>query len=331
MWTRPDDELARITDYLAGELTPQEMAAAEHWIDEDSDRRALVAELRRSRAALRHTRAAVTDVEAIVRSVTSRAVAMPAGRTPGRVVIGNWSRLRAWGAVASAAVIVGIAGLSFMQRSSHGSSTAFTYHTGATERQRVVFPDGSVAVMAPESDLEVAAGFGDASNRTVTLRGQALFTVTHAAGAPFVVRTGSVSTRVLGTSFAVRRYAQDTATQLVVAQGRIAVGTAVFGTGDIATVTNDKRIVVSRGNAVAEQLAWAEGRLVFSGTQLRDAIPMLERWYGITVTVDDPALLDRRVTTTLGPESTMRAMELIAFTVEGRATLRDRHAVIHSR
>jgi hypothetical protein len=69
---------------------------------------------------------------------------------------------------------------------------------------------------------------------------------------------------------------------------------------------------------------------VFSGTLLRDAIPTLERWYGVTVTVDDPALLDRRVTTTLGPEPTARAMELVAFTVEGRATLRGTHVVIHS-
>jgi ferric-dicitrate binding protein FerR (iron transport regulator) len=204
------------------------------------------------------------------------------------------------------------------------------YHTGAAEQMRVTLPDGSTVALAPQSRITFDKPFGASSSRTVTLDGQALFTVTHAAEAPFIVQTGDVTTRVLGTSFAVRRYAQDTAVQIVVAQGRVAVGNTVLGTGDIATAHSARQITVSRGNAVTEQLAWTEGRLVFSGTLLRDAIPMLERWYGVTVTVDDPALLDRRVTTTLGPEPTARAMELVAFTVEGRATLRGTHVVIHS-
>jgi ferric-dicitrate binding protein FerR (iron transport regulator) len=234
---------------------------------------------------------------------------------------------------AAVALVLAVAGYAALRGGWIGHTSQYAvqaYQTGPAEQMRVTLPDGSTVALAPESRITFDKPFGTLSSRTVTLDGQALFTVTHAADAPFAVRTGDVTTRVLGTSFAVRRYAQDTAVQIVVAQGRVAVGNTVLSTGDIATARNVRQIAVSRGNAVTEQLAWTEGRLVFSGTLLRDAIPMLERWYGITVTVDDPALLDRRVTTTLGPEPTARAMELIAFTVEGRATLRGTHAVIHS-
>lgn len=328
MWTTPDDELARITDYLAGELTPEEMAATAHWIADDPERHALLQELRRSQVALRRMRAERTDVDAIVRAVTTRAAASPTPRTMGWAARARSSGMSRVAAVA-AAIVVGVLGFSIVQHVRGPGSEARRYHTGVAERLKVSLPDGSMAVLAPESELQVTKDFGGAS-RTVTLRGEALFTVTHSVGTPFTVRTGAVQTRVLGTSFSVRRYPQDSVTQLVVAQGRIAVGAAVFGTGDIATVANDGQIAVSRGNAVTEQLAWAEGRLVFSGTPLRDAIPVLERWYGVTIDVTDPVLLDRRVTTTLGPESAARAMELIAFTVEGRATLQGSHVVIRS-
>lgn len=205
------------------------------------------------------------------------------------------------------------------------------YRTTAGERARIPLPDGSSVVLAPQSRIRFATDFGASSNRAVTLEGQGLFTVVHVAGAPFTVQTGNVATRVLGTSFAVRRYATDSAVQVIVAQGRVAVEGVVLGTGDLATATASDHVNVTRGTDVSNQLAWSEGQLVFERVPLRDVIPELERWYGLTVTVADPQLLDRRIMTTIGPQSATRAVELVALSALGRAEIRGRRVTIYSR
>ena len=40
----------------------------------------------------------------------------------------------------------------------------------------------------------------------VKLRGEGLFKVTHDAAHPFVIHTGDISTKVLGTEFNIRSY-----------------------------------------------------------------------------------------------------------------------------
>lgn len=204
------------------------------------------------------------------------------------------------------------------------------YRTAVGQRARFTLPDSSTVVLAPESKLRYTGRFGSLSNRTVTLEGQALFTVTHTAGAPFIVQTGNVATRVLGTSFAVRRYADEPTARIIVAEGRVAVGQTVLTTGDVASALSSTRVTASHGNAVNEQLAWTQGRLVFYKTPLRDVVPELERWYGITLDVSQPALLDRLVSTTLDTETTSEAIDLVAIAVKGRVRMDGRRAVITS-
>lgn len=215
--------------------------------------------------------------------------------------------------------------------SRRNAPTIKEYRTTVGQRARVTLPDNSTIVLGPNSRVRYSSTFGTSNNRTIMLEGQGLFTVTHVLGTPFVVQTAGVSTRVLGTSFLVRRYAADTALQVVVAQGKVMVGQSVLGAGDIATARGAHDISVSRGNAISEQLAWTEGRLDFTVTPLRDVLPELQRWYGVTVTVADPALLERPVTTTLDIETMARALDLVAFAVGGRVEVRGQHAVIFSR
>lgn len=205
------------------------------------------------------------------------------------------------------------------------------FRTTSGQRASLTLPDGSTILLAPGSRVRYPATFGMASNRTIDLEGQALFTVTHAAGAPFTVRTPDITTRVLGTSFSVRQYPTDVATKVVVAQGRVSVGRAVLETGDVAVANDVDRIRVSRETVVTEQLAWVHGRLVFDRARLRDAIPELERWYAITIHVADSALLDQYVMTTLDTESLHRAVEVVAFAIEARADVNGRHVTLHSR
>jgi transmembrane sensor len=343
-----------IARYLENSCTAAERDAVERWASENPRNReelesvrciwihaALLPSGRRIDAMFDELSArieapALDSVESQAKKVGSRHPRPSAPLLPRLSLAGPranpWRRI---GAIAAAAVVTILAGsvlydLRDVTDSQVSEQSVREYHTVAGQRARITLPDSSTVILAPETHIRYAANPGAANSRMVTLDGQALFTVTHAAGVPFIVHAHGVTTHVLGTSFSVRSYATDTAVQVVVAQGRVAVGSTVLGTGDVAMMVPGRAIAVSRGTAVTEQLAWTEGRLVFSGVLLRDAIPELERWYGIAIEVTDPILLDRLVTTTLGPTTPSRAMELVAFVVEGRLELDGSRAIIHS-
>jgi len=101
---------------------------------------------------------------------------------------------------------------------------------------------------------------------------------------------------VLGTTFSVRHYANDPSLKVVVAQGKVSVAAHILTSGDAATVTGDGAVQLVRGIDIAPAMSWTTGQLSFRRTPLRDVIPELERWYGITVSVTDPELLARRLT-----------------------------------
>jgi ferric-dicitrate binding protein FerR (iron transport regulator) len=72
-------------------------------------------------------------------------------------------------------------------------------------RQLINLPDGSKVVLNANSKLEYPPGFSN-NTREVYLDGEAYFDIAHDPGKPFIVHTGSISTRVLGTAFNINAY-----------------------------------------------------------------------------------------------------------------------------
>jgi ferric-dicitrate binding protein FerR (iron transport regulator) len=153
-------------------------------------------------------------------------------------------------------------------------------------------PDGSRVILNVASRLEVPMDY-ERGNRTLRLHGEALFTVAHLSGAPFTVIAGPSVTRVLGTSFVVRRYTTDTAATVAVREGKVAVQSAVLGAA--------QQIVVSEHHvgqikpADSAQFSFAMGVLTLDNVSLLKAIPELNRWYDAEIRLGDPVLANRRV------------------------------------
>ncbi|TGE29533.1 FecR family protein [Hymenobacter metallicola] len=95
------------------------------------------------------------------------------------------------------------------------------YATGVGEHREVVLPDRSHVWLRPRSGLTCSATFGKV--RSVQLRGEAFFDVTKDPAHPFVVHTGQVAVKVLGTSFLVKAYAPLPTTTVLVRTGRVQV------------------------------------------------------------------------------------------------------------
>ncbi len=339
----PDD----ISDYLlerycAGDCTPAERADVERWIGGDSARLAFVELLRAAwlesaSADLPEQRPDVPAAWQHVQRRTRWADGPPLRVVGARLPASNPRRRFAWPAVAAAAAVF-IAGTVIVEhRPSRSSAVAVPLREVITrpgERADLRLSDGTHVLLGVGSRLRFAPTLGAAS-RDIYLDGEALFDVRHDARRPFLVHTAHAITEDLGTRFDLRAYMADSVLTVVVAEGRVALRSGVAaGKGgkhvetletrvvlsdrDLARLGADGRLTTERGVPVERYLAWTEGRLVFTGTPLHDALPDLARWYGLELHAADSAVAARRLTATFVGESVDEALRNIALALDVR-------------
>jgi len=216
----------------------------------------------------------------------------------------------AWSGAALAMALVGIAIRPLMR---HVISTplhsAATYVAPVGAPLTIALADGSRMTLAPQTIARVGAGFG-VTSRDVTITGRASFDVTHAAGAPFVVRVGGVMVHVLGTTFDVQRYATDREVRVAVASGKVAVAVSPTQPAAVTLVANmvariaDSSIVVTRDAKLLTDTAWVHGALAFDGAPAGDVLKIVGRWYGYEFRWQDSTLAARPLTARFAGEST---------------------------
>lgn len=132
--------------------------------------------------------------------------------------------------------------------------------------------------------------------REVVLTGEAFFKVTPNPDAPFIVRTGNISTTVLGTSFNINAYPEKDQVQIALVEGKVRVNSydpkkkieaEVFLTPDeVATAQKDASEILVTPFDPSEVLAWKEGILYFGQVDFKEVVNHLERWYGVSIEID---------------------------------------------
>lgn len=100
--------------------------------------------------------------------------------------------------------------------------TVFTTRTA--ERKQLTLADNSIVHLGPSSRLKVAANSSNQKFREVFLEdGQAFFEVSKDLLHPFIVHTGLVSTRVLGTKFKVSNNSVGRRVEVSLSEGKVQV------------------------------------------------------------------------------------------------------------
>ena len=208
--------------------------------------------------------------------------------------------------------------------------------TAAAQRAVVRLRDGTQVTLAPKSRLRYAPDYGKA-HRDVYLDGEAYFQVVRDERLPFRVHTAASLTEDLGTAFVITAYADQITTEVVVAEGRVALRRAlpdtlaaappalVLGARDLARLGASGVATLQRGVDVDRQLAWTTGVLAFDGTPLRDAVRTLGRWYDVEIRLgdSDSALAARRLTATFTNEPIDLVLKRIALTLGVRVERTD--------
>ncbi|HEU4589182.1 MAG TPA: FecR domain-containing protein [Gemmatimonadales bacterium] len=304
--------------YFDGQCPPDEARAVDAWAGQSPERRRELERLREvwHRAErLPQGRRAEVGLARVAGRVGLTTVLLPT-RRPARLVAALGPRRRpAWLlaplGVAAALLLVAVGWMAQRRPVPAPELPSETLITTAPgQRLGLKLPDGTLVTLAPGSSLRTPREF-DVRHRTVELEGEAVFIVTHDSTRPFAVRTARAVATDLGTRFVVRAYRDDRNTDIVVAEGQVAVTTGgaagapaarqaaadslVIGHGERVRVREGGGVELARNIPLEDYLGWTDGRLVFRGVPLRDAARQLARWYDIEVRLEPDAIGNRRI------------------------------------
>lgn len=190
---------------------------------------------------------------------------------------------------------------------------ADTYSTGIGEQRTLVLADGSTVIL--DALTRVRVQFSKTARAVDLVKGQAYFHDTYDPERPFVVRSGGMTIRAIGTQFDVHR--QQDGMVVTVVEGKVAVAessqTSDPGAG-LASITDDRaslrppgpaHMLVSAGEQVtltaqlirkpervdvSAATAWLQKRLVFDNTPLQEVAAQFNLYSSRRLVIVDPAL-----------------------------------------
>lgn len=155
----------------------------------------------------------------------------------------------------------------------------------------ISFPDGTRVHLNAGTELVFPENLAERERRVELRYGEAYFDVARDEQRPFLVTTGPVTVRVLGTTFGVRAYEDESSIEAILESGSVEMLT---DTGTAVIVPNQKASFEKRTGAihvvqadVENLLAWTRDRLAFDNTTLGEIFRQLKRQYTFEMIFED--------------------------------------------
>lgn len=151
----------------------------------------------------------------------------------------------------------------------------------------LVLSDETKVHLNSESILKFPVNFtGDV--REVHLKGEAYFEVKTDASRPFIVNTGSVITKVFGTSFNVNSYPEKDLITTTLVEGNVTISKVGANAAEVQLLPGEQGNFSKTGETIqktkvdiSEYTAWKDGRFVFRDKTLQEITDILGRWYDV--------------------------------------------------
>jgi len=221
------------------------------------------------------------------------------------------------------------------------NSSRFIKVTNETGNNKfLILPDGSTVLLGRNSVIRYDTAYGH--QREVFLSGEAFFEVKKMDGLPFLVYSQEMVTRVLGTSFTVRGYDDDTQVSVTVKTGKVVVSVredkemrvsdtdasasetyleanqqAVLFRENLTIAKSDSSASIMTGNEVLKPT------LTFKKSKVSEVLNTLEDNYNISIQYDKSLIGNCTITAYLGDESLVEKLEMICQAIGAKVKLED--------
>jgi ferric-dicitrate binding protein FerR (iron transport regulator) len=217
------------------------------------------------------------------------------------------------------------------------TSSVISTHNGS--KTNVVLPDGTQVWLNAGSELIYDKQYGN-TIREVNLKGEAFFDVIKNKEKPFVIHTGKINIRVLGTAFNVKSYPGERTIETSLIRGSIEVTfkdrpaekvilkpneKLVVANEDAPTINPQKQSVkkinepivaighlnYAKIDSTVIETAWVQNRLVFQDESFQELSRRMERWYGVTIKFNDPQVEALHFTGSFDTETIQQALKAL--------------------
>lgn len=285
----PDQWLGRIASYLSGNSTAAEREELERWLENQPEQRAFFEQVKRLWELEAEEEPFETDVPAAWTRLNRRLDALPSSGSGPKKNIPR--KQRSWGWAAAAAVLLLLGTFFWLWDADEPGPQPVVVQTAAGEQADHRLPDGTRVWLNASSRLRYRPDF---EARSVQLSGEAYFEVVRDEQRPFVVQAPNTQVAVLGTAFNLRAYPGEEEEQVAVASGKVAVrslaDTLILSAGEASVYQSPSRKLLRQPKGSPNALSWHTGIFQYKGTPLAEALPGLERYYGVSIELENQSL-----------------------------------------
>ncbi len=230
--------------------------------------------------------------------------------------------LTRWKVAASLLAVLSIGLLTTLFFHNLPHSTALVLKTDKGQRSYAQLPDGSKVWLNAETEL-IVDDFSSGS-RNVHLSGEAHFEVAHDTKHPFVVSFSELSVRVLGTTFNIRDYKNESVIKTSLQEGSIQISktnsgnskTILLKPGEMALYEKEEAaFVVHKEKNIAESSSWRKGVFVFKSIPFNDLMTEIERTYDVKINYNAKDFYNVHYTGTMDKLKIMQVLDFLSYTL----------------
>ena len=225
-----------------------------------------------------------------------------------------------WKVAASVLLVVagGIGSLWMSGYFSHEQQTAIIeLKASKGEKSQATLADGSHVWLNSQTVLKY-----DALNpRKVTMQGEAFFDVKKDHDHPFEVTTPSgMKVIVTGTKFNLRSFAEEPFVETTLEEGKVTIEgednhrLAELNPGQQAQYKVGENKASVRNVSTELYSLWKNNELRFTDISFADLIPRIERWYGVTISLENNRKNNDKFTMTIKTESLRELLNMMQLT-----------------
>ena len=188
--------------------------------------------------------------------------------------------------------------------------------------RRITLPDGSTVSLNVGTVFRYPKNFTGKTREVELVEGQAFFDIKHETEHPFIVKTKNLNVTVLGTSFDVSSYKKTGNTRVSVVTGK--VGITMPDEADKTTIMllpNQQLILSNKTAQLLKQtvpgtdvIAWTKNNFVFEQETLGNVFKALEEEYDTKIKVENPKLLDEKITINISNQHLDTIMQILSYT-----------------
>ncbi|WP_408030357.1 FecR family protein [Tenacibaculum xiamenense] len=224
-------------------------------------------------------------------------------------------------AAASIAILFSLASLYFLNNTHNEQQIEIAQNdvkeTQYGQKFTLTLSDGTIVKLNSDSRIIYPKKFSG-STREIELEGEAFFDVAHNPDKPFIIKTGDLSTKVLGTSFNIQAYKESKNIEVTLATGKVALYnknklTSNLTPSEQASFSKTSGELNIKKVDISKYIEWKEGVLRFENTSLAEASIKLEKWFGVQFKFENDQIKNCHFTGVFKNESLQNILDNISF------------------